>query len=123
MRSGIPTRVGAAGRPGRTGRVVAALLAFVLTTSACQVHDQPSSPPSPTALPGRHGPLIAYTVPRATPWFDSGEVDLVLTEGTKPIATWNKQVGASRFVGLSGPAFTTDGRYAFAQYADEQAGR
>lgn len=126
MRSGIPTRVGAASRasrPGRTGRVVSALLAFVLATNACQVHDQPSSPPSPTARPELHGPLIAYTVPRATPWFDSGEVGFVLTEGSDRIAGWNKQVGASRFAGLSGPAFTTDGRYAFAQYSDEQAGR
>lgn len=123
MRSGIPTRVGAASRPVRTGRVVSALLAFALATNACQVHDQPSSPPSPTALPETHGPLIAYTVPRATPWFDSGEVGFVLTEGSNPIATWKKQVGASRFAGLSGPAFTTDGTYAFAQYADEQAGR
>lgn len=123
MRSGIPSRVGAASRPGRTGRVVSTLLALTLATNACQVHDQPSSAPSPTALPEVHGPLIAYTVPRSTPWFDSGEVGFVLNQGPNPIATWNKQIGASRFVGLSTPGFTTDTRYAFTRYVDEQFGR
>ncbi|TDH50208.1 hypothetical protein [Mycobacterium talmoniae] len=39
------------------------------------------------------------------------------------MATWTKQVGASRFGYVGAPAFTADGKYAFAQYHDEQAGR
>lgn len=123
MRSGISTRRAASWRPARTGRLVGAIVALALATSACQTRDRPSSPPAPTASPETHGPLIAYTVPRATPWFDSGEVGFVLTQGPNPVATWTEQVGASRFAGLSAPGFTTDGKYAFAQYSDEQAGR
>lgn len=123
MRSGISPRLEASWRPARTGRLVGAVLTLALATSACQVRDQPSSPLSPTASPEAHGPLIAYTVPRTTPWFDAGEVGFVLTEGPKPVATWTRQVEPSRFVGMTTPGFTTDGKYAFAQYSDEQAGR
>lgn len=107
----------------RSGRVLAAVMALALATSACQVGDQSSGLSTQPASPEIQGPLIAYTVPRTTPWFDTGEVGFVLTQGAQALAQWTEQVGASRFVGLGTPGFTTDGRYAFAEYSDEQAGR
>jgi hypothetical protein len=70
-----------------------------------------------------NGPLIAYTLPKTTPWFHSGEVGFVLAQDTTPIVTWTKQVDVSRLVSLGAPVFTTDGKYAFIEYSDEQAGR
>lgn len=102
-------------RAGRVGRVTVLLLAAVLASGGCQTHDR-----SPSAA---SGPLIAYTVPKTAPWFQQGDVSLVLTQGNTPIKTWTKQVGASRFGGFGRPGFTADGKYAFAQYSDEQAGR
>jgi hypothetical protein len=79
--------------------------------------------PSPTPAPEAHGPLIAYTVPRRNSWAAGGDMDLVLTQGPKPVATWTKHVDGPRFVSVGAPRFTADAKYAFAQYLDEQAGR
>ncbi|MCV7236305.1 WD40 repeat domain-containing protein [Mycobacterium branderi] len=50
-------------------------------------------------------------------------MSFTVAQGLTRIANWTKQVSGSRFVGLSSPSFTTDGKYAFAKYSDEQAGR
>ncbi|MUL65526.1 hypothetical protein BOO86_13690 [Mycobacterium sp. CBMA 234] len=91
------------------------MLPLLLAANACQAHD-----PTPAAT---GGPLIAYTLPKSTPWFQAGDVSFVLAQGKTPIKTWTKHMDASRLGGLTSPAFTTDGKYAFAQYADEEAGR
>ncbi|MCV7287737.1 hypothetical protein H7J87_20630 [Mycolicibacterium wolinskyi] len=107
----------------RSGRLLASVVALVLAASGCQARGEPVGPATQSASPQIHGPLIAYTVPRTTPWWDSGEVSFVLAQGSTPVATWKTQVGPSRFVGMGAPGFTTDGKYAYAQYIDEQAGR
>lgn len=112
---GLHHRFTASRRLGRAGRPIAVLLALLLVANGCQAHDRSTS----TAT----GPLVAYTVPKTTPWFRDGDVKFVLTQGQTPIKTWTKHVDASRFGGFGRPAFTADGRYAFTQYADEQAGR
>jgi hypothetical protein len=114
----LRTRFAISWRLGRAGRPIASLGVIVLAATAYHMTGQ-SSAPSATA----HGPLIAYTIPKATPYWRSGEVSFTLAQGSTPIATWTHQVGALRFGGLGGPAFTADGKYAFAQYSDEQAGR
>lgn len=55
---------------------------------------------------------MAYTSSRSTPWWRRGEVNFTVAQGLTRIAT-----------GLDGPSFTTDGKYAFVKYSDEQAGR
>lgn len=111
---GLLDRAVAAWRLGKAGRAVALLLALIVVVNGCQTHSR-STPPV--------GPLIAYTVPKATPWFQDGDVNLVLTQGQTVIKTWTKHVDASRFGGFGRPGFTADGKYAFTQYASEQAGR
>lgn len=86
-----------------------------LAATGCQAHD----PSAATA----NGPLIAYTLPKSTPWFQPGDVSFVLTQGKTAIKSWTKHVASSRFGGFSRPGFTADGKYAFAQYAEEQVGR
>lgn len=105
----------AVSRRGRGRSLVATLLPLLLAANACQAHD-----PTPAAT---GGPLIAYTLPKSTPWFQAGDVSFVLAQGKTPIKTWTKQMDASRLGGLTSPAFTTDCKHAFAQYADEEAGR
>ncbi|SIH23565.1 Uncharacterised protein [Mycobacteroides abscessus subsp. abscessus] len=89
---------------------------LVLSGAGCQA----GSPPADSAPPDV---LIAYTTARSTAWWQNGTAGLTLLRGDRPTVTWNKDVGASRFGGVGVPAFTADGRFAFAGYEDEQAGR
>lgn len=69
------------------------------------------------------GLLFAYITGRSTAWWQSGSTSLTLVRGDKQVGVWTKEVGASRFGSLGAPAFTEDGRFVFARYGDEQAGR
>ena len=89
--------------------------ALLLAVNACHANH-----PSP---PERHGSLIAYGTSRSTPWFQPGDVTFTLAQHATTIAKWTKQIGSRRFASASAPSFTTDGKYAFARYSDEQAGR
>lgn len=111
---GLRDRAEDAWRLGKAGRAVALLLALIMVANGCQTHNRSTS---------AGGPLIAYIVPKATPWFQDGDVKFVLAQGQTVIKTWTKHVDASRFGGFGRPAFTADSKYAFTQYADEQAGR
>ena len=105
----------AARRVGSAVRLVVLLLALILVANGCQARDR--------SIPAATGPLIAYTVPKTTPWFQDGDVEFVLTQGQTVIKTWTKHVDSSRFGGFGRPAFTADGKYAFTAYAVEEAGR
>lgn len=93
----------------------AAALSVLILAAGCQERDRSGADAS--------GPLLAYTLPKPTPWFQPGDVSFVVTKGQTAIKTWTKQVESSRFGGFSKPAFTADGKYAFSQYSDEQVGR
>mgnify|MGYP000205049254 CR=1 FL=1 len=99
----------------RACRTAAGLLLLVLAAGGCQEHERSASSAS--------GPLVAYTIAKSTPWFQPGDATFVVTKGRTPVKTMTKHVEASRFGGFGRPAFTADGKYAFAQYADEQVGR
>jgi hypothetical protein len=84
--------------------------------TACHAHGPASAPKA------RQGE-IAYTVQRSTSWWQAGDVHFTLAHGATSIATWTRHVGEGKFADLSRPSFTTDGKYAFARYSDENAGR
>lgn len=92
-----------------------AVHSVLIPAAACQKRDRPGADAS--------GPLLTYTLPKSTPWFQPGDVSFVVTKGQTAIKTWTKHVESSRFGGFGRPMFTADGRYAFTQYADEQVGR
>lgn len=92
------------------------LMMLMLLGAGCQAGPQHADP-----IPDNV--LIAYTIARSTAWWQNGTAGLHLMRGDRPAVTWNKDVGASRFGGLKAPAFTADGKFAFAGYGDEQAGR
>lgn len=96
--------------------VIAAVGALVLTANACHAN-------RPSTQSEGHGSLIAYGTSRSTPWFRPGEETFTLAWHATTIARWTRQIGARRFTSASAPAFTPDGRYAFARFSDEQAGR
>lgn len=109
---------GAPASPRGARRVIrnaVALLMLIQAVAGCQEHMR--------HIIAGGGPLIAYTLPKSTPWFQPGDVSFVVTKGQTAIKTWTKHVESSRFGGFSRPAFTADGKYAFSQYADEQVGR
>ena len=111
----VGLRGASASRGPRRAVNTVVLLVLILAAAGCQEHRRPAATAS--------GPLIAYTLPKSTPWFRPGDVSFVVTKGQAAIKTWTKQVDSSRFGGFSRPVFTADGQFAVARYSDEQVGR